>query len=147
LAYSNALSLYKETRIKTAGQGQLIIILYDEAVRYLDRGLDLIQKNSEGKKDPGKIEEISNSILKAQEIISELMASLDFDQGGEIAKNLFSLYVWFNQELLRGNIEQDIQRVTVVRNLLDELRATWATVIAKNAAEGIRPRLGINIAG
>jgi flagellar protein FliS len=148
LAYTNALSAYRETRIKTASQGQLIIMLYDEAVRQLDRGLDLLQANVSGKRDPGKIEAIGKTIVKTQEIITELMVSLDFEQGGDIAKNLFSLYTWFNKELVEANITWDIKRILTVRNMFNELRSAWAEIVAKTAAEGIgQPSAGVNIAG
>ncbi|GHV94592.1 flagellar protein FliS [Spirochaetia bacterium] len=148
MAYKNALSTYKETRIKTASQGQLIIMLYDEAVKQLDKALELLGVNSSGKKDPGKIEQIGKAVMKTEEIITELMVSLDFEQGGEISQNLFSLYTWFNRELLEANIKQDIQRVTVVRNMLNELRDAWHKIAAKNAAETAnREVVGINIAG
>jgi flagellar protein FliS len=148
MAYTNALSAYRETRVKTASQGQLIIMLYDEAVRQLDMGLDLLGKHLPAKKDPGKIEQISKAILKTQEIITELMVSLDFDQGGEIAKNLFSLYTWFNHELLEANIHQDLKQITVIRGMICELRDAWSEIIAKNTAEGIgQPSTGVNIAG
>jgi flagellar protein FliS len=148
MAYGNALSAYKETRIKTASQGQLIIMLYDEAAKQLDQAIDLLMKNTSGKKDPGKIEMISKSILKTQEIITELMVSLDFDQGGEISRNLFSLYTWFNQELLEANIAQDPKRIQAVRNLMNDLRSAWTEIIAKTSAESVaRPSAGVNIAG
>jgi flagellar protein FliS len=148
MAYTNALSAYRETRVKTASQGQLIIMLYDEAVRQLDIGLDLLGRNPPGKQDPGKIEQISRAILKTQEIITELMVSLDFDQGGEIAKNLFSLYTWFNHELLEANMHQNLKQITVIRGMICELRDAWGTIIAKNTAEGReQPSSGVNIAG
>ncbi|GHV15537.1 flagellar protein FliS [Spirochaetia bacterium] len=147
MAISNALSAYRETRIKTASQGQLVIMLYDEAVKHLDRGLELLEVNS-GKIDPGKIETIGKAILKTQEIITELMVSLDFDQGGDIAKNLFSLYSWFNQELLEANVKRDARRITIIRNMVNELRGAWAETIAKTSAEMVnRPVGGVNIAG
>ncbi|GHV06671.1 flagellar protein FliS [Spirochaetia bacterium] len=148
MAITNALSAYRETRVKTASQGQLVIMLYDEAVKHLDRGLELLGAGVSGKKDPGQIEKISKSILKTQEIITELMVSLDFDQGGEIARNLFSLYTWFNQELLEANVKQDVRRITVIRNMMNELRGAWAEIIAKTAADMVdRPVGGVNIAG
>ena len=148
LAYTNALSAYRETRVKTAGRGQLIIMLYDEAVKQLDRGLELLKKDSKGKKDPGRIEEIAKALLKTQEIITELMVSLDFEQGGEIAKNLFSLYSWFNQEILEANISKDVERVANIRDMLDTLRTTWGEAVTKAPLETIEPaRSGINIAG
>jgi flagellar protein FliS len=147
VAYNNALSAYRETRIKTASQGQLIIMLYDKAVQYLDQGLELLEMNSNGKKNPGNIEKINKTILKTQEIITELTVSLDFDQGGEIAKNLFSLYTWFNQQLLEANIKQDPYRVKVVRNLLSELREAWNEIAAKTPETAGKAVGGINIAG
>ena len=147
MAYTNAISTYRETRVKTASQGQLIIMLYDEAVKHLDRGLDLLGLNTRGKKNPGNIEKISKSILKTQEIITELTVSLDFEQGGEIARNLFSLYTWFNKELLESNIHQDIQRVTAVRNQLNELRSAWTEIAAKSSESSGKAVTGVNIAG
>jgi flagellar protein FliS len=148
VAYTNGLSAYKETRIKTASQGQLIIMLYDEAVRQLDQSIELLKLNTAEKKDPGRIEHINKAILKTQEIITELIVSLDFEQGGEISKNLFALYTWFNQELLEGNIAQDSWRVQNVRNMMNELRGAWNEIIARTQADGLaRPAEGINIAG
>ena len=147
MAYTNAISSYRETRVKTASQGQLIIMLYDEAVKQLDRGLEILEKNEGGRKDPSNIEKISRCILKAEEIITELIVSLDFDQGGEIAKNLFSLYNWFNKELLEANITHDLRRINAVRNQLSELRSAWAEVAAKNSETSGRAVTGVNIAG
>ena len=147
MAYTNAISSYRETRIKTASQGQLIIMLYDETVKSLDRALELLVLSDEGKKDPGNIEKISKSILKAQEIITELTVSLDFDQGGEIAKSLFSLYTWFNKELLEANISQDTRRITAVRNQLGELRSAWVEIAAKTPETTGKSVSGVNIAG
>jgi flagellar protein FliS len=148
VAYNNALSTYKETRIKTASQGQLIIMLYGEAVRQLDLALDLLEVSGSGKKDPGRIEKISKAVVKTQEIVAELMVSLDFEQGGDIAKNLFALYTWFNRELMEANINQDKQRISSVRYLIDELRGAWQRIVVTNAAETAnREVVGLNIAG
>ena len=148
MAYTNAISTYRETRVKTASQGQLIIMLYDAALKNLDKALELLGLNAAGRINPSNIETISNSILKSQEIITELTVSLDFDQGGEIAKNLFALYTWFNRELMEANINRDINRVMTVRNLLDELKGAWAEIAAKNSPEAAgKVVTGLNIAG
>lgn len=148
MAYTSAISSYRETRVKTASPGQLVIMLYDAAVKSLDWALELMGGPGGEKKDPGSIERISKSILKAQEIITELIVSLDFDQGGEIARNLFSLYTWFNKELLEANIAQDVRRVNTVRNLLGELRSAWIEVAAKSGSEPAGKAVkGVNIAG
>jgi len=147
LAYTNALSTYKETKVKTAGQGQLIVMLYDEAVKQLTRAVELMEIKNE-KKDPGKIEQISKSVMKTEEIITELMVSLDFERGGEIAKNLFALYSWFNRELLEANIAQDTDRIKVVKDMLAGLRDTWSQIVILQPGDsGNREMAGINIAG
>ena len=147
MAYTNAISTYRETSVKTASQGQLIIMLYDEAVRNLDRGLDLLKLDAGRKQNPANIEKISRAILKAQEIITELIVSLDFEEGGDIAKNLFSLYTWFNKELLEANISHDLRRITSIRNQLNELRSAWIEIASKSNTENSGKAItGVNIA-
>lgn len=148
VAYSNAISTYRETKVKTASQGQLIIMLYDACVKNLDRALGFLKSNVGDNKDPGNIERVSSAILKTQELITELTVSLDFEQGGEIANNLFSLYTWFSKELLEANITQDAKRISTVRNLLDDLKSAWVEISAKNSTDtaGIAVT-GLNIAG
>ena len=148
MAYTNAISTYRETRVTTASQGQLIIMLYDEAIKHLDLGLEMLGLNVGGRQNPRNIEEIGKAILKTQEIITELIVSLDFEQGGDIAKNLFSLYTWFNKELLEANISHDPQRITAVRNQLCELRSAWMELASRNNPETAGKAVtGINIAG
>jgi flagellar secretion chaperone FliS len=146
LAYKNASSTYKETKIKTAGQGQLIIMLYEEAIRQLSLAIEMLELKNENKKIHDKIEKINKAIMKAEEIITELMVSLDFDQGGEIAKNLFALYSWFNKELLEASISQDVERIKVVKNMFGELHNSWKKIVHTVESEN-REAVGLNIAG
>jgi len=148
MPYKNASSTYKETTIKTAGQGQLIVMLYDEAVKQLTKAIELMELDVSGKKDPSRIEQINKAVMKTEEILTELMVSLDFEQGGEISKNLFSLYRWFNRELLEANITKDIERMTTVKNMLSELKNTWSQIASQYSAETpSRETVGLNIAG
>jgi len=146
LAYKDASLSYKETKIKTAGPGQLIVMLYDEAIRQLTIAIELIEAIKE-KKDPGKIELIGKAIMKTEEIITELMISLDFEQGGEIAQQLFSLYTWFNRELVDANIAQDKDKMLTVKKLIIELRNTWSVISQNTVDQPNREAIGINIAG
>jgi len=147
LAYKNVLSTYKETTVKTAGQGQLIVMLYDEAVKQLTKAAELIDLNNKDKKEPGRIEQISKAIMKTEEILTELIVSLDFEHGGDISKNLFSLYTWFNRELVEANINQDIKRMLAVRDMLADLRNTWSAVANQSPAAKPNESVGLNIAG
>jgi flagellar protein FliS len=121
-------------------------MLYDKAIRHLDGGLELLRLEASDK-DPARIEQISKAMMKAQEIITELMVSLDFEQGGTIAKNLFALYTWFNQELLESGIDHDEKRVIAVRTMLNNLRSAWIEIAAAGVENSGRQAVGLNIAG
>jgi flagellar protein FliS len=138
----NPLRSYRETQIKTATPGKLILMLYDGAIKHLNQALQDMST------EPQRYDSISNSLIKAQDIIAELMISLDFDRGGEIAKNLFSLYVFMNRRLLDGNIRKDRAPVEEVKTLLTELRGAWAEVADKaGVSVGSQQGRGVNIAG
>lgn len=123
-------------------------MLYDEAVRQLNLAIEMLESKDKDDKFTGKIEPLGKAVMKAEEIITELMVSLDFEQGDEIAKNLFSLYSWFNRELLEANIAQDLERIKNVRSMLLELRNTWDEIIKKHAARPANQgTVGLNIAG
>jgi len=137
----NPLRSYKETQIKTATPGKLILMLYDGAIRHLNQALEDLSKEH-------RYDSISNSLIRTQDIIAELMISLDFDRGGEIAKNLFSLYVFMNRRLLDGNISKDKAPLEEVKTLLTELRGAWAEVADKaGVSTGTTQGGGVNIAG
>ncbi|MCL2211070.1 MAG: flagellar export chaperone FliS [Treponema sp.] len=147
MPYKNVSSTYKETTVKTAGQGQLIVMLYDEAVRQMTSAVELMQLEKT-KREPGRIEQINKAVMKTEEIITELLVSLDFDQGGDISKNLFSLYTWFNKELVEASINHDINRMLTVKDMLADLRNTWSAVANQKPAEAPREAVvGLNIAG
>ncbi len=141
---ANPLTAYRETRVKTASPGQLVVMLYDEAIKQCDRAVDFLGQDS--KPRPQDIEGINKALGKVQDVITELMASLDFDAGGDIAQNLFSLYVWFGREILDANIQKDCGRAKAVRALLAELRGAWAEA-ASRAQNGSAASVGVNIAG
>ncbi|MCQ2613631.1 MAG: flagellar export chaperone FliS [Treponemataceae bacterium] len=145
MAYPNAYSAYKETGVKTASQGKLILMLYDEVDRQLDTAESYFDENSKVK--PGLIEKLNSCIVKSQEIITELMISLDMDRGGEVAKNLMSLYVFFNRQLMSANISHDKTKITSVKSMMNELYTAWKTAVATTApvsAPSIRTNININ---
>ena len=138
----NPLRSYKETQIKTATPGKLILMMYDGAIKNLNQALQDMDDEHR------RYDSISNSLIKAQDIIAELMISLDFERGGEIAKNLFGLYVFMKRRLLDGNLKKDKAPLEEVRTLLMELRGAWAEVADKaGVPAGSNQIRGINIAG
>jgi flagellar protein FliS len=132
---------YRETQIKTANQIKLIVMLYDGAMRHLNLALEDLTGSHE------HYDRVNNHIVAAQDIISELMASLDFERGGEIARGLFSIYSYANRRLLDGNVRKDRAPLEEVKRLLAELREAWAGISArKGLVEHAVPSGGVNIA-
>jgi flagellar protein FliS len=147
MAYKNPAFVYKEARVTTAGQGQLILMLYDEAIKNLDKATEAINTyNTGGKHDHSMIEKIGNGLTRADEIVGELQASLDMDAGKDIAQNLFALYQWFKSEIFESNISLDDSRIRAVRTQMSDLRGAWAQISDREAGFGAAPT-GINIAG
>ena len=138
----NPLQAYKNTQIKTANQGTLIVMLYDGAMKFITIAVEALNEK------PPQLDKISNNIIKAQDIITELMVSLDFEKGGEIAKHLFRLYVFINRQLLEANIKKDTTPLEEAKGLLCDLRAVWVEINKKNNFDGSIPdSRGVNIAG
>ena len=137
----NPINAYKETKIKTASRGQLIVMLYDEAVKNLDLAISALENKHR------KYDEVNRTIIKTQDIITELLVSLDFDRGGDIAKGLFNLYMFFNDRLVEANLKKECETVKVVRRLMNELRTAWVEIASHPAAEPAEAAGGVNIAG
>jgi flagellar biosynthetic protein FliS len=78
------LRAYRNNAVLTASPGQLVLMLYDGAIRSLDVAADAFARPEE---DLRRIEAINNSLLKAQAILLELRGTLDLEAGG-IGRNL-----------------------------------------------------------
>lgn len=138
---TDALNSYRQTTVRTAGQSRLIVMLYDEAVKQLDMALQELDRKKK------RLDYIHNCIVKTQDIVTELMVSLDFERGGDIARNLFSLYMFFNQQLVNANLRKDPELIGQIRSMLNDLRTAWSAIEGKVQAPEAAAGSGINIAG
>ena len=118
---------YLKNQIETSSPGQLLILLYDGAIKFLNQAKIGIQNKD--------IELTHNNLIKAQNIISELRDTLDMEIGGELANNLFALYNYFNRRLVQANIKKEIEPVDEVLEHLRGLRDTWKQAIIKKREE------------
>ena len=118
----NAFSAYKEHNVTSQSPGQLIIMLYDGAIKFLHQAIGKIEAGDAGEK--------AKLIEKAINIIEELNVSLDLDQGGEVANNLRSLYNFMVRQLTTANLKQDTQMIREVITLLSELNESWKAISA-----------------
>jgi flagellar protein FliS len=115
---------YKQNSVQTSTPGQLVIMLYDGAIRFVRAGLDGIES-----KDYSKA---NINLGKAQTIVSELMSTLN--QAYPVAKNLFALYEYMNHLLIQTNIKKEKAHGEEVLGYLQELRETW--VLANKQTAG-----------
>ena len=144
MGYSNAYNAYQKTNINTASQGRLVVLLYEGIVKQLTTALTYIEKDN--KIAPGNIEKFGICVQKAQAIITELQVSLDMEKGGDIACNLMSLYVFFNEELLAANINHDKEKLEFVLRMTKELAESWRQVansVANAPASTVQNALNI----
>ena len=131
MGYQNAYTAYQRTNVNTASQGRLVVLLYEGAVKHLTSALNLFGNN--GKIKAKDIEQFGIHIQKAQAIITELQVSLDMEKGGEIARNLMSLYVFFNEELMDASINHTKAKIEFVQKNMNELADSWRTIANSTA--------------
>lgn len=117
-------------------------MLYDESLRRIRQAISLVENTT-----TRDIEAIGQHLTKAQDIVTELMVSLDFERGGEIARSLFSIYMFANRELMQANMKKDSSALERVHGLLMELRSAWVEVAAKGEPQTVNGGAGVNIAG
>ena len=118
----NPFDQYKETEVITANQGKLIVMLYDGAIKFLNLAIENME--------PKTYDEVNTNILKAADIITELLLSLNMKEGGEVSNNLFNLYMYFKKRLLEANIEKDPEIIKQVVLHLKDLRQAWDKISA-----------------
>lgn len=122
------LKQYKQTQIDTTPKEQILLMLYDGAVRFLHQA-----KAGFAEKD---IEKIHNNLIKVQNIITEFEATLDMESGGEFAKNLYALYEFMSRQLTIANIRKDEAALEIVIKHMTELRDTWREAVKRFKAAG-----------
>ena len=146
MGYQNAYNAYQKTNISTASQGRLVVLLYEGAIKQLTAAMNYIELD--GRIKPGNIEKFGICIQKTQAIITELQVSLDMDKGGDIAKNLMSLYVFFNEELLTINITHNKEKLAFILKMLNELVESWRQIASSTAnAPATKVENVLNITG
>lgn len=115
---------YKQNQIATASKEQILIMLYDGAIRFCSQAKTAIKENDMATK--GKY------IGKSMAIIAEFAGSLDHKIGGAIADDLDGLYTYMLKELSLANVNNDSGKIDIVTTLLKDLRETWLEAIAIN---------------
>jgi len=114
----------------TADPKKLVLMCYDGAIDSLKIGKQrLAEKDYEGK---------AKALIKAQDIINELLCALDYEKGGSIAKSLDSLYNYMLRRITHADLTRDVKAIDEVIGMLGELKAAWEEIFFQQDS-GIGP--------
>ncbi len=120
---SSAQFKYQATRISTATKEQLLLITYDIGIKACHAAV-----NAMSAKEPD-YEVASREVIRAQEVIRELMVTLNRDKAGDMGDKLMQLYEYMYQLLVDANMKKEPDNVKVVRGMLEELKQTWENAL------------------
>lgn len=123
---------YRKTQVATVDRGRLIVLLYEGAISFLIKAKACLHE--------GDIPGSASLINRAQDIIDELNASLNLEQGGDIAFNLRRLYLFMGDQLVRAKIKADTGPMEEVIRMLVSLNDAWREAVAKPEAQEVLGR-------
>ncbi len=113
---------YRRGEVLAATRGQLVVLLYDGARRFLRKAAVAMRE--------GEVENAHNTLRRAERIIAYLDGTLDFQQG-QISQHLHAVYQFHLRYLNTARMSQDAAKLDEVSELLGELRDAWAEVAAE----------------
>lgn len=122
MAINNPYQAYQQNSIYTATPGELTLMLYNGCLKFMrlaKKGID--EKDLEFK---------NTNLIKAQNILKELMVTLNTDL--EVSKSMLSMYDYINRRLIDANIKNDASIIEEVEEYMTEFRDTWKQVIQTN---------------
>jgi flagellar protein FliS len=111
---------YQSNEVLTAPPGRLVVLLYDGVARFLRRASILMAKDD--------IAGSNTALQRAEAIIDELLVTLDYERGGQIAASLRDVYLFSRRHLNEARTEQDPEKIDEIAGLLAELREAFATI-------------------
>jgi flagellar protein FliS len=120
MGYQGNAGQYRKLNIETAGKLELIVMCYEKAIELI-RQAKAYMEGEEYEKKAAKIR-------RAMDILHELQSCLNFEQGGQIAKNLDSIYNYVVRRLLGGDVKKDAEAYDEAIHILSELKEAWEGV-------------------
>jgi flagellar protein FliS len=116
---------YRQTEATSRSPLELVVMLYDGALRFVGEAADAQAAGQIGKR--------AKAISRAIAILGELQSTLNVNEGGDVAKELDKLYTYMQGRLLDVTMQQDMKALTEVKKLLTTLREAWSQIAAPKA--------------
>jgi flagellar secretion chaperone FliS len=123
---ARAAQAYYQTQIQSQSPLELVVMLYDGALRFLQVAADATRRNDLVAKRDG--------MSRSMAILSELQNTLNLQEGGEVALSLDRLYTYITGRLLDANVKKDPAPIDEAIRLLRPLRDAWAQIAATPGA-------------
>ncbi len=112
-------STYKKNTTATASPGELTLMLYNGCLKFMNQAKKAIESKD--------IQAKNTNIIKAQNIIRELMVTLKTDS--EIGKNMMRMYDFILNKLVDANTKNDVSALAEAEQFVIEFRDTWKQVV------------------
>ncbi|HEY8341839.1 MAG TPA: flagellar export chaperone FliS [Calditerricola sp.] len=122
---NKAMQLYRQQVVQTATPAQLLLMLYDGAIRFTKQAIAATKEK--------RIQEAHEANLRVQDIVREWMVTLD--PSYPIAQNLMALYDYFLHLLIQANVKKDPAPLEELLGYLEELRDAWAQAAKQVAGQ------------
>ncbi len=122
---ANPYQRYRQVTVETASIAELVVLLYRRAVQLLAEAEEAIVA--------ADVPRAHACLVRGQEIVSELMASVNLE-AGELAQQLWAIYDFLQRRLVEANVRKDVAIVREVRGFLESLLEAWEQVAAQERA-------------
>ena len=132
--YGNGIDTYRQTNVTTADPKRLVLMCYEGAISNL--------KIARKKYASNEYEAKGKALQKAQEILTLLMQSLNFEKGDKIAVSLEALYNYMLRRLLKGDVMGDTRTLDEVIYILEELESAWKEIFRTSEKSSFIPDAG-----
>jgi flagellar secretion chaperone FliS len=119
----NPYQQYRATKVETAGSVDLVVMLYQGAVRFVRLGIAALERSD--------LNTAHTNFVRAQDIIVELLGSLNREAGGAIATQLASIYDYCFRQLVTANVKKDPAPAREVIGILRDLGTAWQEIAAQ----------------
>ncbi|MFW5829926.1 MAG: flagellar export chaperone FliS, partial [Planctomycetota bacterium] len=117
---ARAYQAYRTAEVQTISQRDLLIKLFEGIQRFLLQAQRAMQDR--------RIEEAHTGCTKAKRIFVELLSTLNFEQGGEIAGQLRDLYLFAISEISVANLYKDPEKLAGILQVVEPLLQAWRPI-------------------
>ena len=131
LAFDGYGAVQVATGVATADSTRLILMLFDGLLDSL--------VSARGHIEHGNIAEKGKALSRASRIVLGLQGALDFNQGGDLARNLDDLYGYVTRRILQANVANDVEMIDEIRSLMLEIRDAWSSLPGLMPAKSAAP--------